>query len=130
VEHLSDLRILVVDDHAIWRSFVVAHLQRAGLKVIAVAYDGVQAVYQARVAQPDVIVMDINLPHLNGLQAAAAIRVAVPSAKIVFVSGIDDADVKGAALAAGGHDYVLKSLAGRDLVNVIARVARGGAETA
>ena len=122
---LTTVRILVVDDHAIWRSFLVGHLQRSGLKVVAVAYDGVQAVFQARAAQPDVIILDINLPHLNGIEAAAEIRAAVPSAKIIFVSGIDDADVKAAALAAGGHDYVLKSLAGRDLVKTIARVLRG-----
>jgi DNA-binding NarL/FixJ family response regulator len=122
---LGAIRILVVDDHAIWRSFLIAHLKRSGLKVVAVAYDGVQAVFQARVTQPDVIVMDINLPHVSGIEAAAEIRTAVPSAKIIFVSGIDDPDVKAAALAAGGHDYVLKSLAGRDLVKAITHVLRG-----
>lgn len=127
---LATVRILVVDDHAIWRSFLIAHLHRCGLKVIAVAYDGVHAVFQARVAQPDVILMDINLPHLNGIQAAAAIRAAVPSAKIVFVSAIDDAEVRAAALAAGGSDYVLKSMAGRDLVHAIRRVVGGRAEIA
>jgi DNA-binding NarL/FixJ family response regulator len=130
VRDLATIRILVVDDHAIWRSFLIAHLERSGLPVIAVAYDGVQAVFQARVMQPDVIVMDINLPHLDGIAAATAIRAAVPSAKIVFVSGIDDEAVRLAALAAGGHDYVLKSAAGRDLVNAIKRVVGGGDETA
>jgi two-component system response regulator DegU len=124
VSDLAAIRVLVVDDHAIWRSFLIAHLKRFDLNVVAVAYDGVQAVFQARAAQPDVIIMDINLPHLNGIEAAAEIRAAVPSAKIVFVSGIDDAHVKAAALAAGGHDFVLKSLAGRDLVTVIARVVK------
>ena len=127
---LATIRILVVDDHAIWRSFLIAHLERCGLKVVAVAYDGVQALYQARVAQPDVILMDVNLPHLNGIEAAAAIRAAVPSAKIIFVSGIDTAEMKAAALAAGGHDYVLKSAAGHDLVNAITRVVGGDGETA
>jgi DNA-binding NarL/FixJ family response regulator len=105
------------------------HLHRYGLNVTAVAYDGVQAIFKARVVQPDVILMDINLPHLNGIEAAAEIRAAVPSAKIIFVSGIDNADVEAAALAAGGHAYVLKSLAGRDLVKAIARVVQGDAET-
>ena len=127
---LGTLRLLVVDDHAVWRSFLIAHLERSGLKVVAVAYDGVQAVYQARVARPDVIIMDINLPHLSGLEAAAEIRAAVPSAKIIFVSGSDDEGLKAAALAVGGHDYVLKPLAGRDLVNAITRVVGGGAATA
>jgi DNA-binding response OmpR family regulator len=129
VRDLATLRLLVVDDHAAWRSVVIAHLERNGLKVVAVAYDGVQAVYQARVARPDVIIMDIRLPHLNGLEAAAEIRTPAPSAKIIFVSNIDDEEVKAAALAAGGHDYVLKPLAGRDLVNAIMRVVGGGADT-
>jgi DNA-binding NarL/FixJ family response regulator len=129
VRDLSTVRILVVDDHAIWRSFLMGHLHRSGLKVTAVAYDGVQAVFKARVTQPDVVLMDINLPHMNGLEAAAAIRTAVPSAKIIFVSNIDNEEVKAAALAAGGHAYVLKTLAGRDLVKVIGSVVRGDPET-
>lgn len=128
VRDFATLRLLVVDDHTVWRSFLIAHLERNGLNVVAVAYDGVQAVYQARVARPDLIIMDINLPHLNGLEAAAEIRAAIPSAKIIFVSGVDDEEVKAAAMAAG-HDYVFKPRAGRDLMNAIKRVV-GGAATA
>ena len=68
--------------------------------------------------------MDVLLPHMNGIEATAAIRDAAPATKVVFVSAIDDPAVRLAALNAGGHDYVLKALAGRRLIDVIRRVFR------
>ena len=65
--------------------------------------------------------MDVALPHKSGIQAAAEIREAVPNAKIVFVSGNSDPDVRRAAIDAGGCDYVLKSLTGRCLMDAIKR---------
>jgi DNA-binding response OmpR family regulator len=118
------VRILVVDDSPIWRTFLMGHLQNAGLKALYVAYDGVQAIAKAESLQPDVILMDISLPRLNGIQAAAVIRNVAPRAKIVFVSGNTDPEVRRAALDAGGCDYVVKSLAGRELIGAI-RLAIG-----
>ena len=122
------VRILVVDDSPIWRTFLMGHLQNAGLRALYVAYDGVQAVAKAQSLQPDVILMDISLPRLNGIQAAAVIRNVAPKAKIVFVSGNTDPEVKRAALDAGGCDYVVKSLAGRELISAI-RLAMGPGPT-
>ena len=102
----------------------MGHLKDAGLKALYVAYDGVQAVAKAESLQPDVILMDISLPRLNGIQAAAVIRNVAPKAKIVFVSGNTDPEVRRAALEAGGCDYVVKSLAGRQLIRAI-RLAIG-----
>ena len=82
------------------------------------------AVFKARTLQPDLILMDVVLPHMNGIEAAAAIRDAAPATKVVFVSAIGDPEVRLAALNAGGHDYVLKSLAGQQLIDVIRRVFR------
>jgi len=118
------VRILVVDDSPIWRTFLMGHLKDAGLKALYVAYDGVQAIAKAESLQPDVILMDISLPRLNGIQAAAVIRKVAPRAKIVFVSGNTDPEVRRAALDAGGCDYVVKSLAGRELIGAI-RLAMG-----
>ena len=115
----SSIRILVVDDSPTWRTFLLGHLFDAGMRMVYVAYDGVQAVSRARTLQPDVILMDVSLPHKSGIEAAAEIQEAVPSAKIVFLSGNCDLDVRRAALAAGGCDYVLKSLAGRQLIDAI-----------
>ena len=118
------IRILIVDDSPIWRKFLTGHLFDAGLTAVHVAYDGVQAVAKAESLQPDVILMDISLPHLNGIQAASVIRDVSPASKIVFVTGNTDPAVRRAALDAGGCDYVVKSLAGRELISAI-RLATG-----
>ena len=74
------VRILIVDDSSIWRTFLIGQLYSAGLTLVYVAYDGVQAVFKAKTLQPDVILMDVALPHKNGIQAAAEIRKSVPDA--------------------------------------------------
>jgi two-component system NarL family response regulator len=125
----SKIRLLLVDDNAVWRTFAIKHLNEAGLRTIDVAYDGVQGVFKARTVHPDLILMDVRLPHMTGIEAAAKMRDAVPAAKVVFVSGVDDPNVISAALNAGGVEYVLKSRAGRDLIPAIRR-ALGFAETA
>jgi CheY-like chemotaxis protein len=130
VSQYFNTRILVVDDSAIWRTFIIGHLFDAGLKSVYVAYDGVQAVFKARSLQPDLILMDVTLPHLNGIMAASVIRDAVPCAKVVFLSSNSDPEVKVAALNAGGSAYVLKSLAGRQLIDAIERALGGNAESA
>src|SRR5262245_8470935 len=118
------VRILVVDDSAIWRAFLMGHLRDAGLRSLYVAYDGVQAIAKAESLQPGVILMDISLPRVSGIQAAAVNRSVAPRAKIVFVSGNTDPEVRRAAKEAGGCDYVVKSLAGRELIGAI-QIAMG-----
>ena len=130
VEKASNIRILVVDDSSIWRTFLIGHLYNAGLTLVYVAYDGVQAVFKAQTLQPDVILMDVRLPHKNGIEAAAEIRHSVPAARIVFLSGDADPAVQRAAMNAGGCEYVLKSLSGRVLVDAIHRAVAGNTETA
>ena len=95
------------------------HLLESGMRTVYVAYDGIQAVYKARTLQPDLVLMDVALPHMNGIAAAAAIREAVPTAKVVFVSSNCDPEVRNAALDAGASGFVLKSLAGRQLIDAI-----------
>jgi DNA-binding NarL/FixJ family response regulator len=121
----SCVRLLVVDDSPIWRTFVIEHLYKAGLTAIDVAHDGAQAVHKAQTLQLDLILLDIALPRMNGIEAARVIRKEAPAVKIVFVSGIDDPLVQSAAIQAGGLEYVLKSLAGRDLIPAIRRALRG-----
>ena len=125
----SKLRLLLIDDNAVWRTFAIKHLNEAGLRNIEVAYDGVQGVFKARTLQPDLILMDVRLPHMSGIEAAGKMRDAAPMAKVVFVSGVDDPNAIQAALDAGGVEYVAKSRAGRDLIPAIKR-AVGFAETA
>ena len=68
--NFANVRLLLVDDNAIWRTFATKHLNEAGLTAIEVAYDGVQGVFKARALQPDIILLDVSLPHMNGIEAA------------------------------------------------------------
>ena len=83
----SPIRVLVVDDYQPWRRFVCLTLQiRPELQVIGEVSDGLEAVKKAQELQPDLIVLDIGLPTLNGIEAARRIREVSPEAKILFVS--------------------------------------------
>ena len=120
------VRVLVVDDHAPFRRFVRATLQaRAELQVIGEASDGLQAVQQAEELQPDLILLDVGLPTLDGIEVAHRISRLVQSATILFVSQNNDADVVATALSNGAKGYVLKLDAGRELLLAMESVLRG-----
>jgi CheY-like chemotaxis protein len=123
--NFSNTRLLLIDDNAIWRTFATRHLNEAGLTSIEVAYDGVQGVFKAGALQPDIILMDVSLPHMNGIEAAAKIRDAAPQSKVIFVSSTTDPQVIQAAMEAGGLEFVVKPRAGRDLIPAIRRVLKG-----
>ena len=115
----SKIRVLVVDDNTIWRSTLVEQLRRAGLKKIDVAYDGVQAVFKARALNPDLVLMDVALPHKNGIEASAEIHEAVPGAKIIFISCSHEPRIKQAARNAGASDFIHKEQVGSQLIGAI-----------
>lgn len=113
-------RILLVDDSERWRLSVRLILERtAWFQVVGEASDGVEAVTQATALLPDVVVLDIGMPRLNGIEAAKKIRQACPESKIIFLSQEDDGDVRKAALGTGGLAYLLKSHANHELKTTI-----------
>ena len=119
-------RVLVVDDFEPFRHFLCATLEvRPELQVIGEASDGLQAVQKAEESQPDLILLDIGLPKLNGIEAAHRISRLVPAAKILFVSQENDADVVSAALSNGAKGYVLKLDANRELLPAVESILRG-----
>ena len=123
---LSLVRVLVVDDVELWHTFVHMRLgMEANLYIIGVATDGLDAIRKAERLRPDLILLDISLPKLNGLEAARQIRKVSPSSKILFVSVESDPDVVRDALSAGGLGYVLKTEAARDLLSGIESVLLG-----
>ena len=122
----SLVRVLVVDDVELWQTFVHMHLDKEpNLHVIGVATDGLDAVRKAEKLRPDLILLDISLPGLNGLEAARQIRKVAATSTILFLSGESDPDVVRHAFSAGGLGYVLKSDAARDLIAGIESVLFG-----
>jgi len=120
------LRILVVDDFEPWLRFVSSSLQRqANFQILLEASDGLDAVYKARQLRPDLILLDIGLPTLNGIKAAQRIRNVSPNSKILFLSEEGSPDVAEAALEVGGTGYVVKSDAGRELLPALKAVSEG-----
>ena len=120
------IRVLVVDDFENWRRQVHSLLQaRPAWQVIAEASDGSEAVQKAEDLKPDLILLDIGLPKLNGIEAARRIRQCSPSSKIVFLSQNSDLDFVRAAVGMGALGYVLKTDAGRELLPAVDAVLRG-----
>ena len=122
----TPVRILLVDDFQPFRSFVLSLLSKAPeLEVICEVSDGLEAVHKAEELQPDLILLDVNLPKLNGIEAVSKIQRVAPNSAILFLSECSDLDVVHAALAAGGKGYLLKSAMSRDLVEAIQTVLEG-----
>ena len=123
---LSPIRILVVDDFEGWRHQVRLLLQaRPQWQVIAEAADGPEAIQKAEELKPDLIVLDVGLPKLNGIEAARRIRQLSPSSKIIFLSQRNDRDIVQAALSAGALGYVCKTDARRALLPAADLALRG-----
>ena len=122
----STFRVLLVDDSEPWRNFFSSALQkRPELEVIGRASDGLEAVQQAQELQPDLILLDIGLPTLNGIEAARRIRKVSPGSTILFVSENRSADIAEAALSTGAGGYVVKSDAASELLPAVKAVLEG-----
>jgi DNA-binding NarL/FixJ family response regulator len=120
------VRVLLVDDYEPFRRFVRATLQaRSELEVIGEASDGLEAVQKAKEWQPDLILLDVGLPTLNGIEVAHRISRLAQNATILFVSQQNDADVVGAVLSNGAKGYLLKRDAGQELLPAVESVLQG-----
>ena len=123
---MSLVSILVVDDFDLWKGFIIARLQeRPDLHIVGFASDGLQAVQMAEELQPDLILLDMMLPKLNGIEAAQQIRRVAPHSKILFVSGESDLELVRHAFDVGGSGYVWKMQAVTGLLAGINAVLRG-----
>jgi DNA-binding NarL/FixJ family response regulator len=118
--------ILVVDDFEPFRQFVCSMLREAWQPdVVCEATDGPEAVQQAERLRPSLILLDVGLPKLNGIEAARRIRKVSPESTILFLSQISDSDVVHEALSLGAQGYVLKSQVGANLRAAVEAVLRG-----
>jgi len=122
----SPTRVLIVDDYEPWRRFCLTALQKQPrLQVIGEAVDGLEAVQKAQHLQPDLILLDIGLPTLNGIEAARRIRELSPKSRILFVSEIRSWDIAEEALRTGAGGYVVKSDAVGELLPAVNAVLGG-----
>lgn len=121
--------ILIADDVAEWRVRVREILySQPECRIVGEACNGVEAVQKTRELRPDLVLLDIGMPLMNGLQAAVRIRGAVPTSKIVILTQEDDPELRSAAISIGAG-YVLKINAASDLFSAISRALRNSHHT-
>lgn len=119
------VRILLVDDHVLVRQGLKSLLEREGFLVVGEASDGQEALRQTGSLNPDIVVMDISMPTINGLNAAREIQQSFPKTKTILLTQHDEKEYVSEALDAGVKGYVLKNQAGSDLLQAIKQVSRG-----
>jgi DNA-binding NarL/FixJ family response regulator len=124
-EEPSRVRVMVVDDHPMWRDAVERDLEQAGLDVVAVAADGREALARFPAARPDVVVLDLQIPEPDGVQVTAEVVQQDPSVRVLILSASGEhADVL-SAVKAGATGYLVKSASREELLTAVRRVAVG-----
>lgn len=122
----KSVRVLVVDDYEPWKRFIATVLgTHSLLEIVGQASDGLEAVQQAEKLQPDLVLLDVGLPGLNGVRATRRILEVSPASRVLMVSQTHSAEIAEAALSMGARGYVVKSDAARDLLPAIDAVLQG-----
>src|SRR6516162_4075124 len=118
---------MVVDDHPMWRDAVARDLAEAGYDVVATVADGAQALRVAGAAQPDVVVLDLQLPDMSGVEVTRGLRAAHPAARVLVLSASGEQQDVLDAVKAGAVGYLLKSAARPEFLDAVRRTADGDA---
>lgn len=119
------MRILLADDHALFRAGLTSLLKAWGLEVVGQASNGEEAIAKARELYPDLVLMDITMPGLNGLAATRAIKATFPNIKVVIITVSDDEHDLFEAIKSGAEGYLLKNLREEEFANLMTRLDRG-----
>ena len=119
------LRVMVVDDHPMWRDAVERDLAGAGFDVVAVAADGDQAIARFPAARPQVVVLDLQIPGPSGVEVAEQVLRHDPSARVLILSASGEQDDVLAAVKAGATGYLVKSASREELIEAVRRTAVG-----
>ena len=123
---MSPIRLMLVDDHEIVRTGLRTFLQsQEGFNIVAEASSGKQALERAQEAQPDVVIMDITMPHMDGLEATRRLKSILPACHVLALTVHEDKQYLFEMLAAGASGYITKQSAAEDLVAAIHSVASG-----
>lgn len=121
----STMRILVADDHELVRLGITSILRASGMEVVGEAGDGAQAADLALALRPDLVFLDVRMPRCNGLEAARAIKAALPATKVVMLTVSDDENDLLEAMRCGADGYILKDIREDEFGDVLERLARG-----
>jgi DNA-binding NarL/FixJ family response regulator len=119
------LRVMVVDDHPMWRDAVVADLEAAGLDVVATAATGTEAITRFRATRPQVVVLDLQIPPPAGVEVTATVLHEDPSARVLILSASGEQDDVLEAVKAGATGYLVKSASREELIAAVRRVSVG-----
>jgi len=123
----TPIRVMVVDDHPMWRDAVARDLAEAGYDVVATASDGAQALRVAGAARPDVVVLDLQLPDMSGVEVTAGLRAVHPAAHVLVLSASGEQQDVLDAVKAGAVGYLLKSAGRGEFLDAVRRTAAGDA---
>jgi DNA-binding NarL/FixJ family response regulator len=121
----APVRVMVVDDHPMWRDAVERDLQQAGFEVVAVAATGDQALARFPAARPQVVVLDLQIPGPSGVEVTGEVLRHDPSARVLILSASGEQDDVLAAVKAGATGYLVKSASREELLDAVRRVAAG-----
>ncbi|WP_423226492.1 response regulator [Candidatus Amarolinea aalborgensis] len=123
---MSPIRLILADDHVMLRQGTLAMLAReTDLAVVGEANDGAEAVRLAEMLRPDVVVMDVRMPGMNGIEATRQIRTRLPNVQVLVLTAHDDDEYVFALLEAGANGYLLKTAPVSELVHAIRAIAAG-----
>lgn len=121
--------LLIADDHEIVRRGLASIFKESGIRIVAEAANGAEAIRLARRHKPDVVLLDVRLGAEDGLDSIKRLRSAAPAARVVAFSAFDNPTYVARAVSAGAHDYVLKSASRADLITAVTGAASGSPPT-
>jgi DNA-binding NarL/FixJ family response regulator len=119
------LKVMVVDDHPMWRDGVARDLTEAGLEIVATASTGTEAINRAKATRPQVVVLDLQIPEPNGVAVTAALVADDPGVRVLILSASGEQDDVLEAVKAGATGYLVKSASRDELLTAVRRVAEG-----
>ena len=121
------MRVVLVDDHALVRNGIASLLSAHGIEVVGEASDGLEGLQKTRELKPDIVLMDINMPRCNGLEATRLIKAEMPDVRVVILTVSDEDEDLFEAVKSGAQGYLLKNIRAEEFLSLLDGVARGEA---